>query len=69
MDGATAIKRLKEHPSTSKMPVIATTAHAMSGDVSRFFEAGCDAYMAKPINLPTLLQKIKGLLNCKTRLG
>lgn len=49
MDGLEVLKHLKEMPETAHQPVIALTAHAMSGDRERFLGAGFDAYLSKPI--------------------
>lgn len=58
MDGWRATQKIKENPETSKIPVIALTAHAMSGDREKALEAGCDEYDTKPIDLRRLLSKI-----------
>jgi CheY-like chemotaxis protein len=63
LDGWEATRRLKADPATRHIPVIALTAHAMSSDREKGFEAGCDDYETKPIELPRLLAKIEGLLN------
>jgi two-component system cell cycle response regulator DivK len=59
MDGWEATRQLKESPDTSSIPVIALTAHAMSGDREKALEAGCDDYDTKPIELPRLLGKME----------
>ena len=50
MDGLTATRRLKGDPATAHVPVVALTANAMQGDHERCLEAGCDGYIAKPID-------------------
>ena len=62
MDGWTATKHIKADDATSKIPVIALTAHAMEGDRIKALEAGCDDYDTKPIDLKRLLSKIEALL-------
>jgi CheY-like chemotaxis protein len=65
MDGWEATKRLKSAPETSAIPIVALTAHAMSGDRERALEAGCDEYDTKPVEFPRLVLKIEALLNGK----
>ncbi len=62
MDGWEATRRIKGDPVTAAIPVIALTAHAMSGDNQSAREAGCDDYDTKPVELPRLLDKIAALL-------
>jgi two-component system, cell cycle response regulator DivK len=62
-DGWTATRELKADESTKNIPVIALTAHAMSGDREQALGAGCDDYDTKPIELPRLLGKIETLLS------
>lgn len=61
-DGLTITRRLKADPATAAIPVIALTAHAMSEDKAEATAAGCDDFCAKPINLPDLLARMRGVL-------
>jgi two-component system cell cycle response regulator DivK len=63
LDGWEATKRLKSEPETAAIPIVALTAHAMSGDRERALEAGCDEYDTKPVEFPRLVLKIEALLN------
>jgi two-component system, cell cycle response regulator DivK len=62
MDGWEATRALKAEPTTRGIPVIALTAHAMSGDEERAREAGCDDFDTKPVELTRLLGKIEALI-------
>ena len=62
MDGWTATRELKDDPATADIPVIALTAHAMSGDEEKARAAGCDDFDTKPVELKRLLGKIEGLI-------
>ncbi|MBF0226013.1 MAG: response regulator [Desulfobacterales bacterium] len=63
LDGWTATRQLKSASETNSIPIIALTAHAMSGDKEKALESGCDDYDSKPIEFPRLLGKIDSLLN------
>ena len=65
LDGWEATRQIKASPDTSSIPVIALTAHAMSGDREKALEAGCDDYDTKPIDLPRLLGKMEVFLKEK----
>ena len=58
LDGWEATRRLKANPSTSSIPVIALTAHAMAEDREEALAAGCDDYDTKPVEFKRLLRKI-----------
>jgi len=61
MDGFEVARILKGDGPTKSIPIIALTALAMTGDEKRALEAGCDAYVSKPIDtraLPELLDKL-----------
>ncbi|MBP7147271.1 MAG: response regulator [Acidobacteria bacterium] len=62
LDGWEATRQLKSAPETRAIPVIALTAHAMSGDRAKAMEAGCDDYDTKPVDMPRLLGKIEALI-------
>ncbi|MBA3602916.1 MAG: response regulator [Parachlamydiaceae bacterium] len=62
MTGWDAIKLLRTMESTSNIPIIAITAHALSGEMETAFEAGCNDYLTKPIEFDLLLEKMEALL-------
>lgn len=62
VDGWEATRRLKSEESTRAIPILALTAHAMSGDREKAMQAGCDDYDTKPVDLKRLLGKMGALL-------
>ena len=63
MDGLSATKILKADPELKNIPIVALTAHAMVGDEERARKAGCDGYLAKPIDTRKFLETIAHYLN------
>jgi two-component system cell cycle response regulator DivK len=59
MDGLEATALLKQEPITRAIPVIALTALAMKGDEERIRAAGCDGYIAKPLDYKAFLATVK----------
>ena len=62
IDGWEATRQLRAAPETRDVPVIALTAHAMSGDRDRAMDAGCSDYDTKPVEIERLLLKMNALL-------
>ena len=62
MDGWEATRRLKANVDLRSIPVIALTAHAMKGDEEKALAAGCDGYLAKPIDEDELMARIASYL-------
>ena len=59
IDGHEATRRIKATPGLQKVPVIAVTSYALTGDDVKAREAGCDDYVTKPFSPRALLAKVK----------
>lgn len=62
MDGWEATRRIKANGELKHIPIIAVTSHAMVGDEIQAREAGCDDYIAKPVDENELITKVKKFL-------
>ena len=61
MSGLEVTRKLREIPEFSRTPIIAITAYAMKGDKEKALDAGCNAYLSKPVrarDLPDLIAKM-----------
>ena len=62
VDGWEATRRIKAEAATRHIPILALSAHAMTGDRAKALAAGCDDYDTKPIDFARLRAKIDALL-------
>lgn len=65
IDGLEVTRSLRKIDDLKDLPIIAITAHAMEGDKEKMLDAGCDGYIAKPINTRTLIGEIESILTMK----
>lgn len=61
LDGWEATRRIKAAENTRHIPIIALSAHAMTGDREKALAAGCDDFDTKPVEIDRLLKKIESL--------
>ena len=62
IDGYEATRRIRAIPELAKVPIIAVTSYALSGDEAKTRAAGCDGYVAKPFSPRQLLAKVREFL-------
>jgi CheY-like chemotaxis protein len=67
MDGLTLTRRLKADSRLGSIPIVALTASATRGDEAKALEAGCDDYIAKPIDTRTFARRIGEILQARRR--
>ena len=68
-DGLSFTRELKADPTTSDIPIVALTAHAMNGDRDLALEAGCAGYIAKPIDTRTFAGQVREFVDQPGYLG
>ena len=59
IDGWEATRRLKAEGDTRDIPIIALTAHALEEDRQKALQAGCDGYLAKPVEPRRVVQEVE----------
>jgi CheY-like chemotaxis protein len=63
LDGLQAAQQIREDPTLRNIPIVAVTAHAMKGDDERARAAGCDGFIAKPIQVRDFVATVARYLN------
>lgn len=61
-DGLEATRRLRADPANAGLVIVAFTAYAMKGDEARMLAAGCDGYIAKPIDVASFVATVRSFL-------
>jgi len=69
VSGLEVTKRLRQMTVFSHTPIIAITAHAMKGDKEKIIEAGCDAYLSKPIDTRQLPRVVAEMLQKRQKIA
>lgn len=67
LNGLDLARQLKSEAALSSIPIIATTANVLLGDRERCLEAGCDEYLAKPLDVRELQMILRGYLGTPVR--
>ena len=62
MNGLSAVEILKKDEKTKDIPILALTSYAMKGDREKILEAGCEGYLAKPIDTRKFADEVKAIL-------
>jgi len=62
-DGLSLTRQLRADPATAAIAIVALTAHAMAGDREQALEAGCVAYISKPIDTRALGDQVRQILS------
>jgi len=67
IDGIETTKRIRSSEANGRIPIIAITSYAMTGDRERILAAGCNGYFEKPIDPITIVDQIHKLLEKNTK--
>jgi len=63
LDGLAVVRRLRQNPRLTSLPVIAVTSYAMRRDREKALDAGCDTYLTKPIDVVAMRKAVEQLLS------
>lgn len=69
MDGYETAQLIRKDPNIKHIPIIAMTAHTMSGDREKCLACGCTSYIAKPFKAEELVNEIKKHLNSNSKIS
>lgn len=69
MDGLEATRILKLDVKTRNIPILALTSYAMKGDRDKIIQAGCDGYLAKPVDIREFLSTVARYLSIQEMIG
>ncbi len=61
-DGLSVTRKIRANPRLKHIVIVALTAHAMTGDREKILAAGCDGYLAKPVDPRRLASEVQGYL-------
>lgn len=67
IDGLECTRMLKANAVTRNIPIIVVTSYAMDGDEERAYQAGCDGYLTKPVDIHELLAEVEKHLLAKNK--
>jgi len=67
MDGIETTKKIRSSGIDGKIPIVAITSYAMTGDRERTLAAGCDGYIEKPIDPMTIVAQIEGIIGARVK--
>lgn len=62
LDGFGVVRKLRENPRFTSLPVVAVTAYAMQGDREKIMDSGFDGYLSKPVDSKSLIQELERLI-------
>lgn len=62
IDGIEATRRIRKSKADDKIPIVAITSYAMSGDRERILAAGCNGYIEKPIDPLTIVEQLHRII-------
>jgi two-component system, cell cycle response regulator DivK len=65
VDGYTLTMQLKSNPMYNHIPIVAITANALRGDRERTYQAGCNGYIEKPIDVDSFLENVESYIHGK----
>lgn len=68
IDGLEATRKIRAMEDLKDTLIIALTAHAMEGDKEKILDAGCDGYIAKPINTRTFISEIESIIRSREKI-